>query len=439
MSDAQSSDESDEPLNSGKDDSNGNIFDQFDDVNVFKARDTLRDSYIPNKIEHRKEQQNNLAAKLSDAAYGGNPSSAVLVGPNGTGKTVVSRDVINQLQQKAESMGHNVAYFHVDCSPFTSEYQVATKAVNKIFDHINRKKIKPTGYSEPQVIQKLFDTIENELESETVILVLDDLGRVEDINDILYQVTRPGQPDTALETTDVSVVCTANDMKFRRNFRRDIKSSFEDEDFIEFPSYKANELFDILEKRAEKAFSDGMISEPPVRLTAALAGVKGGDARYGLQILAKAGEIIKSGGDEVVTEDTIYTAQRRIDKSSIRSELITQNERSQLVVAAVGLHAIQYDSWPSITETYEYHKALMKKFDLPTYSREMVYKRISLFEEMELLSKNYSPNQRGKKVKLTYPPERYIEACDEKIVGKITDDEFGIISESALAETTTIE
>lgn len=417
-------------------DKSGNLFDQYKNVNVFDTRDTLQDSYTPTgDIEFREEQQNRLMAKLGRAIDGDKPGNAFLQGPNGTGKTLLSQRLTTDLKNHPDVSDLEVV--HVNCASCKSESDVAVQAANMILPAGDE--IADTGYSTHQTVKRLMDAIEHEIDESAVILLLDDVTRVESLNDILYQISRSGQPGTLLNNTDVSVMITANQLRLFRNMRDDVRSSLEGQRIIKFPGYTNQELSTILSERANKAFIEGSIDQAQVKRASAMATQQGGDARYGLDILREAGELAEVEGVSKVTDEHISQAKDEIDRTRISTKMIEYDDSTQLLLACIPLLNLKNDEMVQTgVNVRKLHKKLADKFEVSAYSNNTYYRKFQEFVEHGLIESSRHGGSSRKEYNLLYPSERYIESLSDDLQQQILHPSYGYTDKDELSDNLNI-
>ena len=397
-----------------------NIFDKAS-TDVFDNMDQLRDEFIPEDILHREEQIGELRSALLPAMNGDTPSHAFLFGPNGTGKSVTSRYVTQQLKDAIEKQNEelspedtqDITVVYASCANCTSEYEIMIKVANQMLPEEDQ--LSPQGYMASTVVERLFEAINQQ--GDVVVLILDEVGRAKDLNNLFYQASRPGQPGTHLDGTRLSIIATANNLKFRKNFSAAVESSLIERS-IEFPSYNADELREILEMRAETAFTEQGITEAAVHLTAARAAQCNGDARYGLTILLRAGEIAMSNGESPVTEEHIEEAREHVDQQRISASLSSYASSPQYIIAALA-HIERHADDPDYngvagTEIKQVYHKICEDLAVDPVSNSTFYRRLSEFTDTELVEQRSSEGTK-KRYKLIYSPDRVIESLDQMV------------------------
>ena len=303
------------------------IFDKYlqKDNPIFKDRDVLRHTYIPNRLPHREEQYRALARILGPAVAKATPSNAFLYGKTGAGKTAVARFVLSVLKNKAEEQGINVKYAYINCQLIDTSYRV--------FAHLNDqlgKKVPITGLPTEEVYHIFKNTLEEQ--ATVMIVVLDEVDLLLKKSwDALYTLTRM---NSELQNSSLSLIGITNNTKFRDNLDPRIRSSLTEQAIV-FPPYTAPQLVDILVERAAIGFNEGVVEDATIGLCAALAAQEHGDARRALDLLRVAGEIAERENAEKVTEEHVRKAQEVIEKNTVSEVLTTLPIQSKVVLDAI--------------------------------------------------------------------------------------------------------
>jgi cell division control protein 6 len=72
---------------------------------IFRDRNLLRHDYMPATLPHREEQIRRLGSVLAPALTKDRVSNLFAYGKTGTGKTIVTKFVLDRLQRKAREHG----------------------------------------------------------------------------------------------------------------------------------------------------------------------------------------------------------------------------------------------------------------------------------------------------------------------------------------------
>lgn len=396
------------------------LFEKYGESEIFDDPDSLQDTYKPDEIRFRDDQEKELFHRIKRIKDGQKPKNAFLKGPNGTGKTLLT-DHITQAVLSHPNVD-DLRLVNVNCSHCKSEVDVCKAIANQILPL--GEEVPSSGLSDQEYLKRLFAAIEDVSES-TVLLVLDDVTRVDSLNDILYEVCRGGHHGMLLDETDVSVIVTANRMSFYDNLRDDVYSSLSGKGVIKFSPYEQPELREILQQRAEIAFLDGSISEGEIRFAASLAAKKQGDARYGLDILEQAGEIAEMENATTVTEEHISEARKKIDTGRLSSKLLEYNLSTELLIAVIAILDMDSDRSATTTQIQSLHKDLCDRFGMNAYVKNTYYKKYPHLVRHGLIRTQRMNDKSAKAYETVYPAERYIEAVSDELKRQLFHEEYG--------------
>lgn len=176
---------------------------------IFKDRNALTSHFSPEAIPHRDNQINSLASILAPSLRGARPSNVFIYGMTGTGKTLVSRYVVNELEKMSNKGAFPVKVIYVNCKMkkvADTEYRLLAE-LSRLLGHV----VPVTGLP----TERIYNTFFNALDSKewVVIIILDEIDslvkRMGD--DFLYNFTRVNQE---LKKAKVSIVGITNDLNF---------------------------------------------------------------------------------------------------------------------------------------------------------------------------------------------------------------------------------
>jgi len=101
------------------------VFEKFaGNTQIFKDREVLRHDYLPERLPHREEQIRSLGQTVAPVLKSARCSNILLYGKTGTGKTAVTKYVLNHLEAKAKEFNAPVKVCFVNCHLAGTEYRV---------------------------------------------------------------------------------------------------------------------------------------------------------------------------------------------------------------------------------------------------------------------------------------------------------------------------
>ena len=283
---------------------------------IFDEKQALKKDEMPDKIFHREEEIQQYTIALEDIVVGHNPNNVFIYGPTGVGKTAVTLWMGNKLKEKAADTGVPLNVVGpINCRNYKSAYSLATALVNEM--RTPDDQLPNSGYSTDKVFDFLYHEIENV--GGNVLVILDEIDNIppEARNDFLYELPRAeANQNTPITDAKIGLVGISNDLKFVDVLEPKVKSTLGERE-IKFGPYNANELNDILEYYADKAFKDGVLVDDVVPLAAAFSAQERGDVRQGKRILQKAGELARMSDEDMVTAEHTKKATETVETDEI--------------------------------------------------------------------------------------------------------------------------
>ncbi len=367
---------------------------------IFKMdRDILRPSFVPDRLPHREEQIDQLAQILATALRGDRPSNILIFGKTGTGKTAVVKYIENEL--KKLDGGRTVHYVYMNCEIVDTPYGVLQNVANRFVENLSQR-IPFTGLSTDRVYQMLVEKLDEE--KRIVILVLDEIDKIVTKNgdDLLYQLLKINDD---LTKAKVSLIGISNDLKFTEWLDPRVKSRLSDEKMV-FPPYNAQELFDILAQRSQKAFDNGVAGDSVLSLIAALAAQEHGDARRALDLLRVSAELAERAAEEHITEQHVQRAKNKIELDTVAEAIKSLPTQSKLVLLAIISNGEAGADRMTTGDVYGTYKELCRKTGMPILTQRRVTDLISELDMLGLVHarvKSYGRGGRTKEVQSAVP------------------------------------
>jgi len=334
---------------------------------------------MPNVLPHREQQINELASILVPALRGETPSNIFIYGKTGTGKTIVTKFVGEELLKKGKEVGKHVNFVYINCEVVDTQYRLLQNIANHFINEWSER-IPFTGWPTDEVFAKLQKMIDKH--GGVTVIILDEIDKLKG-DEALYNLSRI---NTQLSKSKVSIVGISNDLKFTDFLDPRVKSSLGEENLI-FPPYDAGQLQDILKQRVDIALKPGSIDDDVIPLCSALAAQEHGDARRALDLLRMSAELTDRKGIIKVTKKFVRIAQNKIELNRINEVVRTLPTQSKLILLAVllqGEHDKKSGSPSAMTtgEVYEIYKDLCKK----TRTDSLTQRRVAdLISELDML------------------------------------------------------
>lgn len=354
-----------------------NLVDELVGDSLFDTRDALTDAWSPDHLIGREDELKRLVKRLKPIADGDTPRELMVYGPNGSGKTEAVSYVFNEYQT-AEQVDVPVETRLIDCSGATTTNELSRRVINAFRDPRNEVK-----YGEQNLVKKIAPELDQTeiaskaSEQKPIILIgLDEIGRAADTDEFLYQLTRANEKD--LENVRVSLVGVSVDGSVFDNISPDSESSFSPLK-INFESYDAPDLQNILKQRAAIAFRDTTVSKQQtlndtvqlnlesevladdvIPLIAAKATADGaGDARRALDLLWVAGDLASDNPEaDRITKEHVIGAERELDRVAVISVLEGLDDTCREVAYALTTLVAGGEENPKTGRVYERYKRL---------------------------------------------------------------------------------
>ncbi|MFB6214014.1 MAG: ORC1-type DNA replication protein [Candidatus Nanohaloarchaea archaeon] len=342
---------------------------------VFRNKEALTTNWKPENILHRDQQINDLASILAPALKGDDPSNVFIYGSVGTGKTLITKHVTEELRTVAheEEVDLNIVYINCKMKKVAdTEYRLLAKLTRQLGEEVPS-----TGLPTDEVYSRFFDVLQDQ--EGVVIIALDEIDAlVKKVGDeFLYNLTRINDD---LEQTKVSILGISNDLNFTEYMDSRVKSSLSEEEII-FPPYDALELREILKSRADTGFAEEALEDGVISKCSALAAQEHGDARRALDLIRVAGELAERSEQESVTKSHVDRAQDKIERDRIVETVRSQPKHSKLVLYTI-LEIAEEEEEVATGDVYSKYKEICGEIDVS----ELTQRRVSgLISELDML------------------------------------------------------
>ncbi len=363
-------------------------------------REILHFTYIPDTIPHRNTEQEQITQTLIPILKHSRPSNLLVYGKPGTGKTLVVKKILLQIQKRVEKTNFPIKLVYANSKEETTLYGLLVSFGREL--GLGEKELPSTGLAISEVFKRLLKTIEEN--HYNVVFVIDEIDHLVHLvsktgNDVLYQLTRANE---RLKKATLALVGISNDLTFKERLDPRVISSLGEEEIV-FTNYTVEQLKKILEDRIQLAFIKDAVEESSLNLCAAMAGREHGDARRAIDLLRVAGEIAEREQSNIVKEEHVRKASQKIEEDKETTALRSYPLHEKLLIIAV-----MKASGFSTGEIYTAYKSLCKVIRQKELTQRRITQMLSDVELSGIITGkiiHQGIHGRTKKYKLTISPE----------------------------------
>jgi archaeal cell division control protein 6 len=291
-----------------------NLFDKNVEINLLKDERLLYPEYVPEQLPFRDQEIGEMVFALKPATLGKKPTALFLTGVPGTGKTVSSKYVLNELAEYSD----RTKCLYINCFEFNSKHSILSKLTNFLGYAVPTR-----GLSTDEIFERFVAVLRSK---ESIPMVVFDeaeqLLKQDDTKDLLYDLSRMGERYKVF----VGLIFISNDNMFLSVLDDRIRSSLQ-ASTINFEKYTSLQLKEILKERASYAFYDNVLDDEVIPLCAAHAS-KEGDARVAIDILLKASRLAERKNSSKVLVSHVRAAfmQEKVVKQELSTNLSKQEQ-----------------------------------------------------------------------------------------------------------------
>ena len=364
---------------------------------IFLNKALVKVSYVPTNISdalHREDVIKKMQRCLIDISKNLAPNNIIVYGKMGTGKTMITKLVLNDLERVAAKKRVKLTTIYISCEDANSENGVLGLINNNLMFELLGKFREKIGNSISRNtfnFKKLF----NELDG-ILIIVLDEIDKIKNpdlINKLARSISeKTGQPPC--------LICITNDINFKDDLKGHTKSVLAESE-IQFNPYNAEQLNNILDARVEKAFYPGVVVDMVVPLISALCAQENGDARKAINLLCKSGEIAEEKLKNVIKEEDVREANDRLELDRLTSIIETLPTQSKLTLLTASVLSENSPKNECTTgEIYNVYKQYAHLIDIDILTQRRITDLISELDSLGIINAIVKSNGRYGKTKV---------------------------------------
>jgi cell division control protein 6 len=298
---------------------------------VFKDETKLDINYIPSRLLHRNVQAEFLAQcfRHTVESPGKMAQRVIITGKVGTGKTVLAQHFGQTTVREAHQRNINLHYVHVNCRQNKgSFFLILQQIVTRFLPTFPRR-----GYSAEELLQTLMQVLDDK--NIYLIATLDELETLiqNEGSEPLYKLsrideTRPKRP------MRLSLICILRDLNWLDKLDASTRSTLQS-NIIRLDAYTKTQLQDILLDRATRAFKQGTVRSETITLSAELGEEEGGNARYAIELLWRAGKHADTEGAREVSPEHVRKAVGNVYAEIRRDEVAALDLHKKLFLLGI--------------------------------------------------------------------------------------------------------
>ena len=368
---------------------------------MFKDETKLDINYIPYALPHRESELRLLKEFFSFALQFPEKMTqrVIITGDVGTGKTALCQRFGADIAHEAAKKSIRLYYVHVNCREYRGSLFFILQHAVSIF-HPNFPK---RGYSAEELLGMLMQMLDEE--KAHIILTLDEFESLVDNegNEAVYRITRlhetrPNKPQR------LSLIFILRELKVIERLDASTRSSLQS-NVISLQKYSKKQLFDILATRAILAFKQSAVPDDTLEMIAENAFSEGGNARFGIELLWRAGKYANTDEQDTVTAECVRKAVSSIVPAMRRSDLENLNLHEKLFL--LGLSRIfkqNQNSSVTLAQAEQAYAIVCEEFNTSPVSHTQLWKYLRALSGIGILKAEVmATGTRGRSTNVSLP------------------------------------
>jgi len=276
------------------------------------------------------------------------------------------------------------------------------------------------GYGAEEMLGILMQILDEE--DAFMVMALDEFDSLieKEGSDAVYKLTRlhetrQGKPQR------LSFIFIMRDLKPTEQLDDSARSTLQ-RSIIHLERYGKPQLVDILADRVKLAFEVGTVSEDTVDLVAELAHSETGNARFGIELLWRAGKYADANDAGVLAPEYVRQAMSSIVPSLHRSELESLGLHARLFLLAVARYfKASEDAYVALSQLEKEYAIVCEEFEEQPNNHTQVWNYVQYLSKLGVIKAEVgSAETRGRVTRVSLPSipaeelERQLIRCLEQ-------------------------
>ena len=379
---------------------------------VFKDETKLDITYIPNRLPHRDRELRLLMEFFSFILqFPGKMAQRVIIfGDVGTGKTVLSQRFGVDITHEANKLGINLRYVHVNCREYRGSLFLILYHIVSVFHPTFPRR----GYSAEELLRILLQILDEE--NAYVILALDEFESLveRESSEAVYKLTRL-QEIRQDKPQRLSLICILRDLKAIERLDASTRSTLQS-NIISLVKYSKQQLIDILNDRVSLAFKSLTVPEDTISLTAEIAFSEGGNARFGIELLWRAGKYADAEDLDVVAPECVRKAVSSIIPTMRKSDLASLSFHEKLFLLGIArIFKEGQKAYISLTDAEQAYAVVCEEFNMRAHSHTQLWKYLQTLSNVGIVETEVSAAGNRGRSTLIYLPRIPIHELEKEL------------------------
>ncbi|MEM1565279.1 MAG: ORC1-type DNA replication protein [Candidatus Bathyarchaeia archaeon] len=369
---------------------------------VFKDESKLDINYVPRRLVHREAEMRLLAEffKYLLTAPEKTAQRVLVVGDVGTGKTALTQRFGLDLAQQGKQRGVNLHYIHVNCRQYRGSLFLILHHAVSVF-HPNFPK---RGFSAEELLNIFLQILDEN--NAYVLLTLDEFESLieREGSEAVYKLTRLQEARLG-KPQRVSLIGILKSLKAIEGLDASTRSTLQS-NIVKLEKYSKEQLVDIINDRVELAFKPLTVPEETVDLIAELASSEGGNARFAIELLWRAGKYADAEDLSVVLPECVRRAVSSVFAITKKSDLAALSLHEKLFLLGIARFFKENAdrAYASLTEAEKAYIVVCEEFEVQPHTHTQLWKYLQTLSNLGIVKKSVSAaGQRGRTTLIYLP------------------------------------
>lgn len=254
---------------------------------ILRSETYLTTAYEPEEPVGRQQEIKRLADAVRPLTRRHDPDNLLIYGPAGVGKTTCVKHVTQNLENQA-----SVNSIYINCWQYNTRSSLLTELLIQLGYPAPRK-----GKPVDELLSKIREWLDK---NRGIAVALDEFDQLSDQTEVIYDLQMVNEE----AENSIGILMVSNQHPTRIQLDPRSRSRLNCHT-LEFQSYNAPQLEQILQSRVRQAFRPGSVPDEVIEEIAEQVAENSGDCRKALSILLRAGRKAEQRGSNQISIEEI--------------------------------------------------------------------------------------------------------------------------------------